>query len=112
MDCRLRCGYAQLKSVAGTNERSIMTVHITVPIDDASLERARAAAAARGLTVEAYVAELVRQCLPPSQPAIKGNVSSIFGLVKDGEPTDIARDKDKLIGEAVWQEYLEETKQK
>ena len=29
-----------------------------------------------------------------------------FDLIKDGPPTDIARDKDKLIGEAVWQEYL------
>ena len=25
------------------------------------------------------------------------------------KPTDIARDKDKLIGDAVWEEYLEET---
>ena len=89
-----------------------MTVQLTIPIDDASLERARTEAAARGLTVEAYVAELIRRWLPPAPPAAKGHVSSIFGLVKDGEPTDIARDKDKLIGEAVWQEYLEETKQK
>jgi hypothetical protein len=33
-------------------------------------------------------------------------------MASTGEPTDIARDKDKLIGEAAWQEYLEETKQK
>ena len=33
-------------------------------------------------------------------------------MVKHGESTDIAKDKDKLIGEAVWQEHLEETKQK
>ena len=89
-----------------------MTVQLTVPIDDASLERARVAAAARGLTVEAYVAELVKTCLPPMPPAVKSDVSSIFGLIEDGEPTDIARDEDKLIGEAVWQEYLAETKQK
>jgi len=89
-----------------------MTVQITVPIDDASLERVRSAATARGMTVESYVAELVRLRFPPSEQPVKGHVSSIFGLVKDGEPTDIARDKDKLIGEAVWQEYLEETKQK
>jgi hypothetical protein len=88
-----------------------MTVQLTIPIDDASLERARAEAAARGLTVEAYVAELVKTWLPP-QPAGEDDVSSIFGLVRDGEPTDIAKDKDKLIGEAVWQEYLEETNQK
>ena len=89
-----------------------MRVRITIPLDDALLERARAEAAARGIAVEAYLSDLVRQHLPPSDPAVKADVSSIFGLVKDGKPTDIARDKDKLIGEAVWQEYLEETKQK
>jgi len=89
-----------------------MTVQLTVPIDDASLERARVAAAARGLTVEAYVAELVKTFLPPVSPDANTDVSSIFGLIEDGEPTDIAKDKDKLVGEAVWQEYLAETKQK
>lgn len=89
-----------------------MTVQVTVPIDDASLERVRSAATARGMTVEDYIAELVRSRFSPMEQPVKGHVSSIFGLVKDGEPTNIARDKDKLVGEAVWQEYLEETKQK
>lgn len=89
-----------------------MTVQLTIPIDHASLARARAEAAARGLSVGAYVAELVPQWLSPAAVIAKGHVSSIFGLVKDGEATDIARDKDQLIGEAVWQEYLEETRQK
>jgi hypothetical protein len=88
-----------------------MTVQLSIPIDEGSLERARAEAAARGVTVEAYVAELVKTWLPP-EPFRRDDVSSIFDLVQDGEPTDIAKDKDKLIGEAVWQEYLEETKQK
>jgi hypothetical protein len=39
-------------------------------------------------------------------------VSIIFDLVKDGEPTDIARDKDKLIGDAVWEEDLEDVGRK
>jgi hypothetical protein len=112
MDCRLRCGYDLSASVAGNTERMTMTVQITVPIDDASLERVRSAAAARGMTVEDYVAELVRLRFPSVEHPVKGHVSSIFGLVKDGEPTDIAKDKDKLIGEAAWQEYLEETNQK
>lgn len=38
-------------------------------------------------------------------------LSKIFGLGSTAEPTDIAKDKDKLIGEAVWDEYLRETKQ-
>lgn len=89
-----------------------MTLQLTVPIDDASLERARAAAAARGLTVEAYVAELIKTWLPPIRHPPNADVSSIFGLIEDGEPTDIARDKDKLIDEAIWREHLAETKQK
>jgi hypothetical protein len=89
-----------------------MTVRITVPIDDASLERARVLAAARGLSVEAYVAELIRDLPPPARQAVQGDVSSIFGLVQDGEPTDIAKDKDRLIDEAAWREHLEETSQK
>jgi hypothetical protein len=42
----------------------------------------------------------------------KDDVSVIFDLVVEREPTDIARDKDKLIGDAVWEECLEETGQK
>jgi hypothetical protein len=89
-----------------------MRVKIEVSLDDAVMERARAQAAILGMTVEAYLSDLVRQHLPPRDPAVKGDVSGIFGLVKDGEPTDIAKDKDRLIGEAACQEYLEETKQK
>ena len=90
-----------------------MSTPVTISLDEATLQRARIAASARGMTVEAYLSDLVRRLLPPL-PAErkKSDVSSIFGLVKDGEPTDIARDKDKLIDEAVWQHYLEETKQK
>ncbi len=86
-----------------------MRVKIEVSLDDAVMERARAQAAILG---KAYLSDLVRQHLPPRDPAVKGDVSGIFGLVKDGEPTDIAKDKDRLIGEAACQEYLEETKQK
>ena len=43
------------------------------------------------------------------RPSPRPIFPSIFDLVTDGEPTDIARDKDKLIGEAVWQEDLRKT---
>jgi hypothetical protein len=89
-----------------------MRFKISVPLDDAIAARARVEAEARGMSLEAYLSDLVVQHLPPGEPTVKGNVSGIFGLVKDGEPTDIARDKDKLIGEAAWQEHLEETKPK
>ena len=82
-----------------------------MPIDEASLARARAEAQARGLSVETYLADLIVAWLPRPPDSVESDVSSIFGLVQEGEPTDIARDKDKLIGDAAWQEYREETKQ-
>jgi hypothetical protein len=39
-------------------------------------------------------------------------VSATFDLVVEGEPTEIARDKDKMIGDAVLGGTLEETDQK
>jgi hypothetical protein len=38
-------------------------------------------------------------------------LAKIIGMGSSEHPTDIASDKDKLIGEAVWEEYLRETKQ-
>jgi hypothetical protein len=32
----------------------------------------------------------------------KIDISMVFDLCPSGEPTDIARDKDEMIGEAVW----------
>jgi len=46
------------------------------------------------------------------EPKPKADISILFDLVKDGPRTNIARDKDKLIGEAVWQEYLRKTGRK
>jgi hypothetical protein len=39
----------------------------------------------------------------------KPNVTDVFNLIDDGPPTDVARDKDRMIGEAVWSEYLRDT---
>lgn len=42
----------------------------------------------------------------------KPDISIFFDLIDEGPPTNIARDKDKLVGEAVWQEYLRKTGRK
>jgi hypothetical protein len=39
----------------------------------------------------------------------KPDISVLFDLVDEGPPTNIARDKDKMVGEAVWEEYLRDT---
>jgi hypothetical protein len=68
--------------------------------------RAQAKAAELGISFAEYVRRLVERDL--GEPKPKADVSVIFDLVTEGEPTDIARDKDKLIGDAVWEEYLED----
>jgi hypothetical protein len=88
-----------------------MTVHITVPIEAEALERARERASDAGIPVDQYLAQILSKVLVIDAPSAKGHVSDIFGLVTDGEPTDIGRDKDKMIGEAVWQEHLRKTRQ-
>jgi hypothetical protein len=100
--------------------------------------RARAKAAALGISLSEYVGRLVAQDLgesetrgfaeagaepefdieAPAKPAEvaqgkrKPDISIFFNLIDEGPPTDIARDKDKMVGEAVWQEYLHETGRK
>jgi hypothetical protein len=48
----------------------------------------------------------------PEEPKPKADLSIFFDLIDEGPPTNIARDKDKLVGEAVWQEYLRKTGRK
>ena len=73
---------------------------IVVALDDDIFECARTAATARGMTVEAYLSELVRGALPPTEPAIKGHVSSVFGIVGGCEATATAADEDEPAREA------------
>jgi hypothetical protein len=40
------------------------------------------------------------------------DVSVVFDLGASAVATEIARDKDKMIGDAVWEEYLDETGRK
>lgn len=42
----------------------------------------------------------------------KADISIVFDLIDEGPPIDIAREKDKMVGEAVWDEYLGDTSRK
>jgi len=66
--------------------------------------RAHAKAAELGISFAEYVRRLVAQDL--GEPRPKPDISMIFDLIDEGPPTDIARNKDKMIGEAVWANYL------
>jgi hypothetical protein len=87
-----------------------MNARTQITMDPKTRRRARAKAAELGISFAEYVRRLVAQDLGEAKP--KADVSIIFDICASGEPTDIARDKDKLIGDAVWGEYLEETRQK
>ena len=72
--------------------------------------RAHAKAAELGISFAEYVRRVIAQDLGEAKP--RADISMIFDLGASKEPTDIARDKDKLLGEAVWQEYFRKTGRK
>jgi len=84
-----------------------MNARTQITMDPEMQRRAQAKAAELGISFAEYVRRVIAQDLSEAKP--KADISVIFDLVTEGEPTDIARDKDKLIGDAVWEEYLEET---
>jgi hypothetical protein len=84
-----------------------MNARTQITMDPEMRRRARAKAAELGISFAEYVRRVVAQDLGEAKP--KADISMIFDLGASKEPTDIARDKDELIGEAVWQECLRKT---
>ena len=80
-----------------------MMVRMQVTIDAELHRRAREHAVGRGISFAEYVRRLVAEDLGDGPP--RGDVTAIFDLGGSGEATDIATDKDRLIGEAVEAEY-------
>lgn len=70
--------------------------------------RAQAKAAELGISFAEYIRRLVAGDLGEPRRS-KPDISTLFDLGASAEPTDIARDKDKMIGQAAWQEYLSDT---
>jgi hypothetical protein len=87
-----------------------MSVRTQITLDPETQARAQAKAGELGISFAEYVRRLVAEDLGEPRPNV--DVSIIFDLIDEGPPTDIARDKDKMIGQAVWQEYLRETGRK
>jgi hypothetical protein len=81
-----------------------MSARTQVTLDPEMRRRAHAKAAELGISFAEYVRRLVANDLGEQKP--KADVSLIFNLIDEGPPTNIARDKDKMIGEAVWDNYL------
>jgi hypothetical protein len=90
-----------------------MGEHVTIELDESELARARAAAEAQGVAIEVYLRKLIEANLPLERvrDRQKALLSKIIGMGSSDEPTDIAQNKDRLVGEAVWKEHLRKTKQ-
>ena len=80
-----------------------MGQHVTLNLGEQELQRAQAAAAELGVELETYLERLIAWHVAPANREDNSGIASMFGLIpaSAGEPTDIARDKDRLIGEAV-----------
>lgn len=89
-----------------------MTQHVTIQLDETEIERAREAAEAQGVSTEEFLRQLIAANLPLGGGPVKRAFSTMFPLGSSDGPTDISKEKDDMISEAVWDEYLRESGQK
>ncbi|MBM4184567.1 MAG: hypothetical protein FJ207_10105 [Gemmatimonadetes bacterium] len=75
-----------------------MMTRTQISLDRELLRRARRKASEQRISLAEYMRRLVTADLEP--PPATGDVSAIFGMISTGG-TNIARDKDKMVGEAV-----------
>jgi hypothetical protein len=87
-----------------------MNARTQITMDPQMQRQAQAKAAELGISFAEYVRRLVAEDIGESKP--KADISIMFDLIDEGPPTNIARDKNKMIGEAVWQNYLRKTGRK
>jgi hypothetical protein len=81
-----------------------------ISLDVEIYRRARAKAAERGISFAEYVRGVIRCDL--AKRSSGADISRVFDLGASVEPTNIARDKDKILNEAVWQDYVRKTGRK
>jgi hypothetical protein len=84
-----------------------MNARTQITLDPEMQRRAQAKAVELGISFAEYVRRLVASDLGAPKPKV--DISSVFNLGASPEPTNIARDKDKMIGEALWEEHLRKT---
>jgi hypothetical protein len=84
-----------------------MNVRSQITLDPETQRRAQAKAADLGISFAEYVRRLVASDL--GQPKPKVDISAVFDLGASGRPTNVARDKHKMLDEATWEDYLRKT---
>jgi hypothetical protein len=81
-----------------------MNARTQITMDPEMQRRGRAKAAELGISFAEYVRRLLANDLGTQKQ--KADISIVFDLIDEGPRTNIARDKDKMVGEAVWTNYL------
>ena len=87
-----------------------MGIRSQITLDPDLQRRAQLKATELGISFAEYVRRALAQDLGERKQTT--DISVIFNLVRDGRATHIARDKDKMIGEAVWDEHRRKTGRK
>lgn len=87
-----------------------MMVRTQIALDPEDHRRAKRRAAEQDVSLAEYLRRLVRRDLGGEERP-KADISEIFGLFSSGG-SDIAKHKDKYVGEAVEAEYLRKTGQR
>jgi hypothetical protein len=81
-----------------------MSARTQITLDPEVQKRAQAKAAELGISFAEYVRRLVASDLGALRR--KADVSVLFDLGASSDATDVARDKDKMAGDAAWQDYV------
>ena len=84
-----------------------MNARTQITLDPDTQRRAQLKAAELGISFAEYVRRLLADDLGLSKR--KAPISTIFDLGASANPTDVARDKHKMLDEAVWEEYERKT---
>jgi hypothetical protein len=75
-----------------------MNARTQITMDPELQRRAQAKAAKLGISFAEYIRRLVASDLDAKKQA-KPDISIMFDLGASGQPTNVARDKDKMIGQ-------------
>lgn len=75
-----------------------MNARTQIRLDPDQQRRAEKRAAEKGISFDEYVRQLIADDLGSEARA---RVSDVFNLVQDGPRTDVARNKHRMLGEAV-----------
>jgi len=81
-----------------------MSARSQITLDPDIQRRAQRKAAELGISFAEYVRRLVASDLGEPKPTV--DVSVVFDLGASTEPTNVARDKHQLIGDAAWNDHL------